>query len=81
MPQPLKLLAGPERIESGWWDSGETRGEALDTARSGQAGQTVPSIGDIRRDYFVALANDGSWLWIYRDGRPPGGWYVHGIFA
>ena len=82
---PLQLLAGPERIESGWWDSGEVRGEARDEAHppahSEQARQATQSIGDIRRDYFVALASDGSWLWIYRDGRPPQGWYVHGLFA
>jgi len=59
---PLKLLAGPERIESGWWDNGEAS-------------------GDIRRDYFIALSNDGCWLWIYRDARLPGGWFLHGFFA
>jgi protein ImuB len=58
---PLTLLAGPERIESGWWDGGE---------------QT----GDARRDYFVALANDAAWLWIYRECRA-GGWFLHGVFS
>lgn len=58
----LKLLAGPERIESGWWDGGEAH-------------------GDQRRDYFVALAADGGWLWIYRECRAPGGWFLHGIFS
>lgn len=58
----LKLLAGPERIESGWWDGGE-------------------AIGDLRRDYFVALAADGGWLWIYRECRAPGGWFLHGFFS
>ena len=58
----LRLLAGPERIESGWWDSGE-------------------ALGDVRRDYFVALSNDGGWLWIYRDVKLPGGWFLHGYFA
>ena len=24
---PLKLLAGPERIDSGWWDGGEATGD------------------------------------------------------
>jgi protein ImuB len=66
----LQLLAGPERIESGWWEEGELRGEM------GGA-----SLGDVRRDYFVALAADGRWLWIYRDNRLPGGWFLHGLFA
>lgn len=67
---PLRLLAGPERIESGWWDSGEMRDEAGREAA-----------GDIRRDYFIALSVDASWLWIYRECREPGGWYLHGFFA
>jgi len=63
---PLQLLAGPERIESGWWQEGEMDGASL---------------GDVRRDYFVALAADGRWLWIYRDNRLPGGWFLHGLFS
>ena len=59
---PLQLLTGPERIESGWWDSGE-------------------SIGDVRRDYFIALERDAAWLWIYRECRAPGGWFLQGYFS
>ena len=55
---PLALLAGPERIEAGWWDG-----------------------GDARRDYFIAIDGAGRWLWIFRDPRPPGGWFLHGMFA
>lgn len=55
---PLALLAGPERIESGWWDG-----------------------GDARRDYFIAVDSGQRWLWIFRDPRPPGGWFLHGVFA
>jgi protein ImuB len=58
----LRLLAGPERIESGWWDGGE-------------------DVGDLRRDYFIALADDVRWAWIFRELRPPGGWFLHGWFA
>ncbi len=54
----LSLLAGPERIESGWWDG-----------------------SDARRDYFVAQDDAGRRLWIFRDPRPPGGWFLHGWFA
>jgi protein ImuB len=59
----LRLLTRAERIESGWWDSGEMRGE----------GQ-----GDLARDYFVALSEQGEWLWIFRDRQ---GWWLHGFFA
>jgi protein ImuB len=55
---PLRLLAGPERIESGWWDG-----------------------GDVTRDYFVAQAPDRSLVWVYRERRSPGGWFLHGLFA
>ena len=54
----LALAAGPERIESGWWDG-----------------------GDARRDYFIAQDSAGRQLWIFRDPRPPGGWFLHGWFA
>ena len=37
--------------------------------------------GDARRDYFVAQDGAGRWLWIFRDPRPPGGWFLHGIFS
>lgn len=55
---PLDLLAGPERIESGWWDG-----------------------DDIARDYFVARTQSESLVWIYRERRGEGGWYLHGFFA
>lgn len=55
---PLALVAGPERIESGWWDG-----------------------LDARRDYFIAIDKAGRWLWLFRDPRPPGGWFLHGWFA
>lgn len=37
--------------------------------------------GDARRDYFIAIDKAGCWLWIFRDPRPPGGWFLHGMFA
>lgn len=58
---PLQLLAGPERIESGWWDAAET-----------------DALGDVRRDYFVALSPRAEWLWIFRSEA---GWFLHGVFA
>jgi protein ImuB len=67
---PLRLLAGPERIESGWWDGGEM------SAAGGEE-----AAGDIRRDYFIALSVDACWLWIYRECREAGGWYLHGFFS
>jgi len=65
---PLLLLSDPERIESGWWDGGESD-------------DSGPRPGDIHRDYFVALSPAQRWLWIYREWRAPGGWYLHGYFS
>jgi protein ImuB len=59
---PLKLLAGPERIEGGWWDNGDV---------------TL----DVRRDYFIAHSADTRWLWIYRECKVAGGWFLQGYFA
>lgn len=33
----------------------------------------------LHRDYFVALANDGKCLWIYRNQKQQ--WFVHGVFS
>ena len=61
---PLQLLAGPERIESGWWDG------AL-----------------AARDYFIARADDGALVWIFRarlplaSARDGSGWFLQGRFA
>ena len=55
---PLALIAGPERIEAGWWDD-----------------------NDITREYYVARNAAQSLLWIYRECRAGGGWYLHGYFA
>ena len=54
----LSLVAGPERIESGWWDG-----------------------HDVMRDYFVAANASEAMLWIYRERRSQGRWFLHGFFA
>ncbi len=36
---------------------------------------------EVTRDYFVARDARGVRLWIYRERRPPHGWYVHGLFG
>lgn len=36
---------------------------------------------DVRRDYFVARAADGQWLWIFKPLDDGADWYVHGVFA
>lgn len=36
---------------------------------------------EVARDYYVATAETGERLWIYRDMRGDRGWYLHGIFG
>ena len=77
--RPLQLLAGPERIETGWWDGGAA-GEAGGVGAAGGAGGAPTA-----RDYFVAQASDGSLVWVYRARLPhsdaAAGWFLHGRFA
>lgn len=40
----------------------------------GEAG----AVGDVRRDYFVALSPRREWLWIFRSAQ---GWFLHGLFS
>jgi len=35
----------------------------------------------IARDYYVAANPAGVHVWVYRDRRSAGGWYLHGIFG
>jgi protein ImuB len=67
---PLTLLAGPQRIESGWWEP-----DASGTAAAPAA----------LRDYFVARSAQAGLLWIYRERLAPSdaqpGWFLHGLFA
>lgn len=49
--QPLCLLAGPQRVESGWWDG--------DGGGTGQ--------GLAQRDYFVAYSVAAGNVWVFRD--------------
>lgn len=65
---PLLMLAGPERLESGWWSllsAAETEGDEL-----------------ALRDYFVARSPKAGLLWVYRRrsaGEPA--WFLQGIYG
>ena len=83
---PLALLAGPQRVEAGWW--------------SVQKSDASPSAPCALRDYFLARSEQMGLVWIYRErlgGRGKAGqsvqsradsgtgqnaeWYLHGLFA
>lgn len=80
LPRPLWLLAPPEALR-------EHRGRPcrcgelrlLSAPERIEAGWWDGC--DARRDYFVAVDDEGTWLWIFRDSGPSGGWFLHGLFA
>ncbi len=65
---PLQLLAGPQRIEGGWWqaDAGLPHGHA-----------------QVQRDYFLALSAGHLLLWVFQQRLSDfeQGWFLHGVFA
>ena len=65
----LQLLAGPHRVEGGWWDRHSLDGE--ETTRN------------VARDYWVALSAHAGVLWIYqtRLANDQAAWFLHGTFA
>jgi protein ImuB len=66
---PLQLVAGPHRIEGGWWH--RVREDAQETTRT------------VVRDYWVAQSPHAGVLWIFHE-RLAGeqtAWYLHGAFA
>lgn len=84
LPQPLKLatqghrpmyqgvlhlLAGPHRIEGGWWHRIGTPAGA-ETAH-------------VQRDYYVALSEHAGVLWVFQErlADDDTAWYLHGLFA
>lgn len=67
----LQLLAGPQRIEGGWWDS----------AAAQPGANPIPAA----RDYWVAHSPRAGLLWVFCT-RPVAqqqepAWYLHGHFA
>lgn len=62
----LQLLAGPQRVEGGWWDRDEAAGQ----------------IRHVSRDYWVAQSAQAGVLWVFQtrlDEAPA--WFLHGVFA
>jgi protein ImuB len=65
----LQLLAGPHRVEGGWWD--RTRVDGEETTRN------------VARDYWVALSEHAGVLWVFqtRLANDETAWFLHGTFA
>lgn len=66
----LQLLAGPHRVEGGWWDRTTCTGQA--TTRN------------VARDYWVAVSRHAGVLWIFQTRLADDdatAWFLHGTFA
>lgn len=86
LPRPLWLLMAPESLrEVGGRPYRRGPLELLsgpERIESGWWGNNeAAGVGDIRRDYFVARSPDERWLWIFRECRESGGWFLHGYFS
>lgn len=71
---PLRLLVGPQRLETGWWlDESAPHGQG----KSPQAALAV-------RDYFIAHSPQAGLLWVYRQrlgsAHAPQ-WFLQGLYA
>lgn len=65
---PLQMLAGPQRVETGWWDDG------IEPSAAAPA----------QRDYYVAWSTRAGLLSLYRERRPQDGgstWFLHGFYG
>ena len=70
-PERYRIISGPERIETGWWESPPLEGSASHSAG---------------RDYFVAMGPEGARCWLFKPRSPSPSddakeWYLHGYFA
>ncbi|MDO5693250.1 MAG: DNA polymerase Y family protein [Pseudomonadota bacterium] len=70
---PLRLLAGPHRIETGWWCADDSASEGSGAAR----------------DYYIAQNAAAGLLWIYRErataarqgANATPRWFLQGLYA
>lgn len=81
-PRPVWLLAEPQSLHevrgAPWLDGPLSLRGGPERIASGWWTTGEDAVGDLRRDYFVACAASGQWLWIFRDRT---GWWLHGHFG
>lgn len=66
---PLQLLAGPHRVEGGWWHRVKS--------------ETGETILNVQRDYWLARNPYLGYLWVFQErlADDQAAWYMHGNFA
>jgi len=78
-PRPVWLLAEPQPLEGGEQPRHEGPLELEEGPERIESGWWDGS--DVRRDYYVARTHAGARLWIFRERRTQGGWFLHGVFG
>jgi protein ImuB len=77
--RPLWLLAEPQRLD------GEEQPHYQGALELEEGPERIESGWwdgrDVRRDYYVARTPAGVRVWIFRERRTPGGWFLHGVFG
>ncbi len=77
--RPLWLLAEPRLLDGLDWPHYEGRLEIEDGPERIESGWWDGR--DVRRDYYVARTTDGVRLWVFRERRTDGRWFMHGVFG
>jgi protein ImuB len=78
-PRPVWLLAEPQPLEGG--DRPRCEG-VLEMEEGPERIESGWWDGhDVRRDYYVARNPAGVRLWIFRERRAQGRWFLHGVFG
>ena len=77
--RPVWLLAEPQPLEGGERPRYEGLLEIEEGPERIESGWWDGH--DVRRDYYVARTPAGARLWIFRERRAPGGWFLHGVFG
>jgi len=78
-PRPVWLLAVPQPLEGDDPPRCEGPLEIEEGPERIESGWWDG--GDVRRDYYVARTPAGVRLWIFRERRAAGGWFLHGVFG
>lgn len=89
---PLRLLAGPHRLEAAWWEAADTHESPRESPPNACGADPAPGL--VVRDYFVAHNERAGHVWVFRErspSAPPGTeggaptrqhrWFLHGIYG
>ena len=76
-----RVLTGTSVIENGTVVIQNGRVVSVGTGAAPVGARIIDARGKVVSPGFVAVDSGQRWLWIFRDPRPPGGWFLHGWFA